>query len=414
MYNDTLQTARSFSAEEIRKDFPILSRPVGKNPLVYLDNAATTHKPTHVINSIRSFYESTNSNVHRGVHTLSQLATEQYESARNIVRNFLHASSQQEIVFTRGTTEGLNLLAQSFTNTVVGNGDEILLSGMEHHSNIVPWQMLAQRTGAIMKVIPVLDDGSLDMQTFYAMLTPKTKVISVVHISNSLGTVNPVNEIVKAGHNAGAVVIVDGAQSVAHTKIDVQEIGCDFFVFSGHKLYAPTGIGVLYGKRELLEKLPPYQGGGDMILTVSFEKTEYNELPYKFEAGTPNIEGAIGLAAAIEYLQQFDMESIARHEESLLRYATSLLEQNGVRIIGIAPGKSSIISFVLDGIHPHDVGSLLDRDGIAIRAGHHCTQPVMKRFSVPATNRASFAMYNTMPEVDALVDSLGSIKSLFA
>lgn len=404
----------SFNVQSIREDFPILSTMVYDKPLVYFDNAATTHKPRRVIEAIESFYTNSNSNVHRGVHLLSQHATNLYENARAVVKNYIHAASLEEIIFTRGTTEGINLVAHSFAARFLQPGDEIILSGMEHHSNIVPWQLAAERYGLLIKVIPIKDNGELDFDAYKQLLTPKTKLVGIVHISNALGTINPVREMISLAHECGAKVLVDGAQAIAHTQVDVQALDCDFYVFSGHKLYAPTGIGVLYGKKELLNAMPPYQGGGDMILSVSFEKTVYNELPAKFEAGTPHIAGAIGLASAIEYLSELGLEPVAAYEQELLDYATQLIAGiDEVRIIGQAPQKASVLSFTLKDIHPHDVGSLLDREGIAIRAGHHCAQPVMKRFGVPATNRASFAFYNTTEEIDHLAEALKKIILLF-
>jgi cysteine desulfurase / selenocysteine lyase len=398
-----------------RAMFPALHQLINGKPLVYFDNAATTHKPQSVIDSVNEFYSNDNSNVHRGVHTLSQRATAKFENVRELVRKFVNANEVGEIIFTKGTTDAINTVADSFGNEFIGKGDEIVLSGMEHHSNIVPWQLLAKRTGAIIKVIPVLDDGSLDIEAYSNLLSERTKIIGITHLSNALGTINPIKRMAEMAHSVGAKVLVDSAQSIAHIVVDVQELDIDFLCFSGHKIYAPTGIGVLYGRKELLNAMPPYQGGGDMILSVSFENTVYNALPYKFEAGTPNIAGAIGLGKAIEFVQEIGIDTIANYEHELLDYATKRIQElPKVRIIGTAQSKASVLSFVIDGIHPHDVGSLLDRDGIAIRAGHHCAQPVMKRFGIPASNRASFAFYNTVAEIDVFIESLKSVISMFA
>lgn len=406
--------AQVLDIEKIRSDFPILKQKVRNKPLIYFDNAATTQKPQVVIDEIIRYYSEFNSNVHRGVHFLSQIATQEFEVARRTIQKFINAKYEEEIVFTRGATESINLVASSLGKILLNPNDEIILSEMEHHSNIVPWQIVSSSTGAKIKVIPIDDNGELILEDFKKLLSEKTKIVSIVHISNSLGTINSIDEIIDLAHSVGAVVLVDGSQSIQHIPIDVQKLNCDFFVFSGHKTYAPTGIGVLYGKKELLERMPPYQGGGDMILSVSFEKTIYNQLPYKFEAGTPNIEGAIGLKSAINYLNQLGINNIFRYETLLLQYTTEqLLEIPEVRIIGTAPNKASLISFVIDGIHPHDIGTMLDRDGIAIRTGHHCAEPVMRRFQIPATTRASFAFYNTFEEVDIFINSLKKIIKRF-
>jgi cysteine desulfurase/selenocysteine lyase len=400
--------------EAIRRDFPILASKVHGRPLAYFDNAATTQKPRVVIDSQRRYYESQNANIHRGVHALSELATREYEGAREKVRRFLNAREEREIVWTRGTTEAINLVAQSWGRRNVGSGDEVLVTTMEHHSNIVPWQLLCEEKGAKLRVAPIDDRGRIVMPELEKLLSPRTKIVAVGHVSNALGTVNPVAEIVRLAHRAGAVVLIDGAQAVAHLKVDVQALDCDFYAFSGHKLYGPTGIGALYGKAKLLEAMPPWQGGGDMISSVSFEKTTWNEVPYKFEAGTPNIAGGIGLGVAIDYLLGLGIENAAAREHELLVYATAKLgEVPGLRIVGTADEKAAVVSFLLDDIHPHDVGTILDREGIAIRTGHHCAQPVMTRFGIPATARASFAFYNTKAEIDALVAGLRKVLEVF-
>lgn len=400
--------------ELIRQDFPILHQEIYGKPLVYLDNAATTQKPQIVIDAVSNYYSRYNSNIHRGVHYLSQQATDAYENARKTVQKFINATSTKEIIFTRGTTEAINLVACSYGRENLKQGDEIIISTMEHHSNIVPWQMLCEQTGAILRVIPITDSGEIILEEYKKLLNERTKIVSIIHVSNSLGTINPVKLMTEMAHEAGAVVLVDGAQAIQHFAVDVQDIGCDFYAFSGHKLYAPTGIGVLYGKRKLLEAMKPYQGGGDMILSVSFEKTTYNELPHKFEAGTPNISGVIGLGAAINYINNVGFENISAYEDEVLSYGTSLLSEiETLHIIGTAKEKSSVLSFSIDGIHPHDIGTFLDRDGIAVRAGHHCTQPLMKRYSVPATTRASISFYNTKAEIEALVVSLKKIIRMF-
>lgn len=406
--------AQMFDVETVRAMFPILARNVYGKPLVYLDNAATTQKPQRVIDSIVHYYTQLNSNIHRGVHLLSQEATVAYEHARETMQQFVNARSIREIIFTRGCTEGVNLIASTFGRRFIGEGDEIVISAMEHHSNIVPWQMLCEEKGAILRVVPINDAGELDMQAFEQMLNERTRLVSVVHVSNSLGTINPVKDIVRIAHGHNIPVAVDGAQAVPHCPVDVQDLDCDFYMVSGHKMYGPTGIGFLYGKAELLERLPPYQGGGDMILSVTFEKTTYNELPFKYEAGTPNIEGAIALAEAVAFIREIGYDAIAAHEHDLLTYTTQrLAEIPGVRMIGTAREKAAVASFVVDDIHPHDIGTFLDREGVAIRTGHHCTQPVMKRFGIPATNRASFAVYNTREEVDALIHALHKVIDVF-
>ena len=406
--------SKPLDVARIREDFPILKEMVHGKPLVYLDNAATSQKPQAVIDTVSRYYTAENANIHRGVHYLSQQATQDYEAARSGVRRFLNAAQDREIVFVRGTTEGINLVAGTFGRQNISQGDEIVISTMEHHSNIVPWQILCQERGAVLRVIPINEDGELEMDEYERLLGPRTKLVSIVHVSNALGTVNPVDQIVEMAHSYGAAVLVDGAQSAPHMPIDVQAMGCDFFVFSGHKLYGPTGIGVLYGREELLEAMPPYQGGGDMIKSVSFEKTIYNDLPYKFEAGTPNIAGVIGLGTAVDYITALGMDRTAPHERDLLEYGTrSLSEIGGLRLIGTARDKASILSFVLDGAHPHDIGTILDTEGVAIRTGHHCTQPLMERFGIPATARASLAFYNTRQEIDALVRGIYKVKEVF-
>ncbi|MDQ7980592.1 cysteine desulfurase [Paraburkholderia sp. SARCC-3016] len=397
-----------------RRDFPILdTRPDGK-PLIYLDNAATTQKPYRVIATEADYYRSTNSNVHRGVHWLAERATQAYERSRATVAKFVNAAHTSEIVFVRGTTEAINLVAHSFARPRLQTGDEIVLSAIEHHSNIVPWQLVCEQTGAVLKVVPVDDTGTLDMEAYKRLLGPRTKLVALAHVSNALGTVNPVKRLIDAAHEHGIPVLLDGAQAIAHMPVDVRSLDCDFYAFSGHKLYGPTGIGVLYGKAKWLDAMPPWQGGGDMIRTVSFEATTYNELPWKFEAGTPNIGGAIALAAAIDYIGSLGFATIAACEHALLEYATGELQRvDGVRLIGTAAEKSGILSFVVDGIHAHDVGSILSDAGIAVRAGHHCAMPAMARFNVPATVRASLALYNTHGEIDALVKGLARVKELF-
>lgn len=397
-----------------KADFPILSHPVRGKRLVYLDNGATTQKPHSVIEAERNFYLKSNANIHRGVHWLSQHATDLYEQGRERVRQLLNAADANEIVFTRGTTEAINLVAQSWACSNLKPGDEIILSGLEHHSNIVPWQLACERTGAKIKVIPLNDKGELDQQQYRQLLGPRVRLVAIAHISNALGTILPVTEMTRLAHDAGALVLVDGAQAVAHQSVDVQEIGCDFYAFSGHKLYGPTGIGALYGRYDLLQAMPPWQGGGDMIRTVSFERTTYAEAPQRFEAGTPNIAGVVGLAAAIDYVLDIGLDCIAAHESALLDYGTKALQSlDGVRLIGTAAEKAGILSFVVDGIHPHDLGTILDTEGVAIRAGHHCAMPVMTRFGIPGTARASLALYNNRDDIDALVKAIGAAQTMF-
>ncbi|MCF7842515.1 MAG: cysteine desulfurase, partial [Lentisphaeria bacterium] len=383
-------------------------------PLVYLDNAATTHKPASMIEAVNRFYQRDNSNVHRGVHYLSQKATGQYERARQTVRRFINAADENEIIFVRGATEGVNLIAQTFGRHFVHAGDEILISEMEHHSNIVPWQILCEQTGATLKVIPFMDSGEIDLNTYQSMLNPRVKLVGIVHLSNTLGTINPVAEMVKMAHAQEIPVLIDGAQSVAHLPVDVQAIDADFFVFSGHKVFGPTGIGVVYGKMDRLDQLQPYQGGGDMIHSVTFEKTIYADVPHKFEAGTPNIAGAIGLGAALEYLTSWSLEEIIRYENELLRYATQALKKiEGLTIIGNAQNKAGVISFALEDIHPHDIGTILDMEGVAVRTGHHCTQPIMDHYQIPATTRVSLAFYNNQADIDAMMQALQKAIEVF-
>ncbi|MDQ6972723.1 MAG: cysteine desulfurase [Mariprofundaceae bacterium] len=404
-----------FDVEKIRGDFPILQQQICGKPLAYLDNAATTQKPQSVIDAVQHYYARDNANVHRGVHTLSERATAAYEGARRIIADFFHAASEQEVIFTRGATEAINLVAASWGREHLSAGDEVLITHMEHHSNIVPWQMLCEQTGAVLKVAPINDAGELIMSEFEALLSGRTKLVGVVHMSNALGSINPVEEIVEKAHALGAVVLVDGAQAAAHLPVNVQALDCDFYVTSAHKMYGPTGIGVLIGKQGLLDAMPPYQGGGDMIRMVTFEKTEYNELPYKFEAGTPHIAGAIGFGKALEYINAIGFEAITQREKALLGYATTKAQSfEGLRIIGTAKKKACVLSFVLKGIHPHDLGTILDREGVAIRAGHHCAMPIMQFFKVPATARASFSIYNTEAEVDALFAALEKAQAIFA
>lgn len=400
-------TLEKLDVQSIRKQFPVLNREVKGHPLVYFDNAATSQKPQSVIDALVNYYSGYNANIHRGIHTLADEATAAFEKTREAVREFIHAGSTEEIIFTRGTTEGINLVAYTWGRQNINAGDEIIISGMEHHSNIVPWQILCEEKKAVLKVIPVSDEGELMAGEFEKLLSPKTKLVSIVHVSNSLGTVNPVKQIIEAAHGAGAVVVVDGAQSTVHLDINVQELDCDFFVFSGHKLYGPTGTGVLYGKKKLLEAMPPFLGGGEMIKEVTFEKTTYNDLPYKYEAGTPNIADTIALKAALDFINYTGKQKIRDHENELLRYATEQLYLiPGLRIIGEAREKISVVSFVIDKLHPQDIGILLDNRGIAVRTGHHCTQPLMDRFCIPGTIRASFAVYNTTEEIDKLVKGL--------
>lgn len=394
----------NLAIQKIREDFPILKRQVNGKPLIYLDNGATTQKPKQVIDAIMSYYTDMNSNVHRGVHYLSQISTDAFEVTRRKLQEFIHAAHDYEVVITKGTTDSINLVATCYGREFVHAGDEIIVSAMEHHSNIVPWQMLCEERGATLKVIPMNEDGELDMEAYKALLNAKTKLVSVNYVSNALGTINPVREIIQLAHAQGVPVLLDAAQAVQHIKIDVQELDVDFLAFSGHKMYGPTGVGVLYGKEEWLNKIPPYQGGGDMIKDVTFEKTTYNELPFKFEAGTPNIEAGIALNAAIDYINNLGIDNIKAYEDELLAYATEQLSTvEGIRFIGTAKEKSSVISFIVDGTHPYDIGVILDKLGIAVRTGHHCAQPVMDQFHIPGTVRASLAVYNTKEEIDALV-----------
>ena len=398
----------------VREDFPVLQQEIHGKPLVYLDSAATTQKPVRVISAIQHYYEKYNANVHRGVHYLSERATAQFEHARSRVRDFINAAAVEEIIFVRGTTEAINLVAQSYGRAKFVQGDEVILSELEHHSNIVPWQLLETQIGIKIRVIPVLDNGELDLEAYQQLFTKRTKIVSVNHVSNAIGTINPVAKIIEIAHQFEVPVMLDGAQAAPHIKIDVQLLDVDFYAFSGHKVYGPTGIGVLYGKRELLESMPPYQGGGEMISKVSFLETTFNKLPAKFEAGTPNISGALGLAAAIDYLSQIDIKAIMQHEQALLQDATERLRTiPGLKIIGEAQSKSPVISFVIENIHPHDIGTVLDHEGVAIRAGHHCAMPLMERFNIPATARASFAIYNTHQDIDALVEALNSVHKVF-
>jgi cysteine desulfurase/selenocysteine lyase len=399
----------------IRADFPILQRRVHGKPLVYLDNAATTQKPQAVIDRLNRYYREENANIHRGVHALSVDATEAYDEARDRVRRFINAAEAREIVFVRGATEAINLVASTFGRAHVAAGDEIVISHMEHHSNIVPWQILCEQKGASLRVIPISDAGELRLDEYERLLGPRTRLVAVTHVSNALGTINPVESIVRTAHDRGIPVLVDGAQAVAHMRVDVQAIGCDFYVFSGHKVFGPTGIGVLYGRGPLLEAMPPYEGGGEMIRMVTFERTLYKDAPGRFEAGTPNIAGALGLATAIDYLSTVDLDRVAAYEQELLRYGTEALAGiAGLRLTGTAPHKAAILAFVIEDIHPHDLGTILDRDGIAVRAGHHCCQPLMARLGVPATVRASLALYNTREEIEALASSLRAARAVFA
>lgn len=405
--NITDQASTAIDVQLIRQQFPVLNREVKGKPLVYLDNAATTQKPQVVIDALVDYYSGYNANIHRGIHTLAEEATAAFEATRDAVQQFIHAPAREEIIFTRGTTEGINLVAATWGRQNIGAGDEIIISAMEHHSNIVPWQILCEEKGALLKVIPVNDAGELVPGAYDQLLNEKTKLVSIVHVSNALGTVNPVKQMIEAAHQVGAVVFVDGAQSTVHLDIDVQDLNCDFFACSAHKLYGPTGVGVLYGKKDILEAMPVYQGGGEMIKEVSFEKTTYNELPYKYEAGTPNIADVVAFKAALDYIQATGKQDIARHEQALTDYATAQLALiPGLKLIGTATEKASVVSFVIEGVHPQDIGILLDNQGIAVRTGHHCTQPLMARFNIPGTIRASFAMYNTFEEVDALIAGL--------
>jgi cysteine desulfurase / selenocysteine lyase len=408
---DVLSTALSVAG--CRHHFPVLRQWVNGKPLVYLDNAATSQKPQVVIDAMIRYYEAENSNIHRGVHYLSERATAAYEKVREKVAGFLNAPSAKEIIFVRGTTEGINLVAHSYSRIAISQGDEVVISAIEHHSNIVPWQIICEERGAVLRVIPMDERGDLLLDEYAKLLTARTTIVAVTHVSNALGTVNPVKEMIRLAHAKGIPVLVDGAQAVPHMKVDVQDLDADFYAFSAHKMFGPTGVGVLYGKAKYLNAMPPYQGGGDMIKSVSFEKTTYADLPYKFEAGTPNIGGGIGLGAAIDYLHQLDMSALQSYEHGLLTYATEKVgEIPGVRLIGTAREKAGVLSFVVDGVHPHDIGTILDAEGIAIRTGHHCAQPVMTRYNVPATARASFAFYNTKEEIDALVKGIYRVKEI--
>jgi len=404
----------SWDVERIRKDFPILHEEVHGKPLVYLDNAATSQKPHVVIEALVDYYAKRNSNVHRGLHLLSERATEAYEEARARIQRFLNAAHSREIIFVRGTTEGINLVAQTYGRRAVGAGDEVVITALEHHSNIVPWQMLCEEKHGTLRVVPINDAGKVDVEAYEAMLGERTRLVAIAHVSNALGTILPVQRMIEAAHQRDIPVLVDGAQAAPHLRVDVQALGCDFYTFSGHKTYGPTGIGVLYGKTALLEQMPPFHGGGDMIKSVSFEKTVYNDLPYKFEAGTPHVAGAVGLGAALGYLEDLRLDRIAAYEHELLVYATDRLSAlPGVRLIGTARDKAAVLSFVVEGVHAHDVGTILDLEGIAVRAGHHCAMPVMTRFDIAATTRASLALYNTYEEIDRLIDGLGKVREVF-
>ena len=404
---------KGFLVNEIRKDFPILSTTVYGKPLIYLDNAATTQKPRSVIDTTLQYYSYENANIHRGIHYLSEIATQKYEEVREKVKQFINAEYEEEIIFVRGTTEAINLVASTFGKIRVKKDDEVLITGLEHHSNIVPWQMLCSEKGAKLKVVPINNFGEIEIEEFKKNLTEKVKIIAVTHVSNSLGVINPIKEIIQLAHRNNIPVLVDGAQAVAHLKVDVQKLGADFYAFSSHKVYGPTGVGVLYGKKALLDEMPPYQGGGDMIKSVTFEKTIFNDLPYKFEAGTPNIAGVIGFGSAIDYLNSIDLEQARLHENILLNYLTeSLFKMNGLRIIGNVKEKVPIVSFIVDNIHPHDIGTILDREGIAVRTGHHCAQPVMEHFGIPAIVRVSLALYNTLDEIDRLVSAIKKAREI--
>jgi cysteine desulfurase/selenocysteine lyase len=404
----------TLDVERVRRDFPILDRTVNGRPLVYLDSGASSQRPIAVLRAVEEYETHSHANIHRGVHALSQAATEAFEGARERVRRFINARSTKEIIFVRGTTEAINLVAQSYARTRLTAGDEIIVSALEHHANIVPWQMVCEQTGATLKVAPINARGEFLYDEYLKLLSPRTKIVAVAHVSNALGTILPVKKIVDAAHAQGAVVLVDGAQAVPHSHVDVRALGCDFYAFSGHKVYGPTGIGVLYGREELLQAMPPWQGGGDMILTVSFEKSTYNDLPAKFEAGTPNISGAIGLAAAMDYIESLGIDSIAAHENHLVELASAELQRlPGIQLVGTAPIKASIVSFVMDGVHPHDLGTILDHEGVAVRTGHHCAMPLMTFLGLPATVRASFAVYNTENDVKSLVAALGKAREVF-
>lgn len=408
------RAADLFPIEKVRADFPILKQIAHQHPLVYLDNAATTQKPECVLSALDRYYRAENANIHRGIHLFSERATKAFEGVREKIKNFINAKQAREIIFVRGTTEAINLVAQSYARPQLQAGDEIVITAMEHHSNIVPWQLVCEQTGATLKVAPMNHSGEVILEEYQRLLTARTKLVAVVHVSNALGTINPVRDMIELAHRQGIPVLLDGAQAIAHTPIDVQHLGCDFYAFSGHKLYGPTGIGVLYGKAELLQAMPPYHGGGDMISQVSFSKTTYKDIPYKFEAGTPHIAGVIGLGAAIDYLSQLGLNRIAAYERELLTYATEAAQQiPGLTLIGTAKHKSGILSFTLANAHPHDIGTILDHQGIAIRAGHHCAMPVMDFFQVPATARASFAFYNTKAEIDLLIAGLKKVQEIF-
>src|SRR5690349_14341254 len=409
------KTSRSFNVERIRGDFPVLHQTVNGKPLIYLDNAASSQVPQVVIDRGSIYLEQEHSNIHRGVHYLSQKATTAYEGAREKVKRFINAREARECIFVRGATEGINLVMYGYGRKFIGAGDEIIISAMEHHSNIVPWQMLCEEKGAKLRVIPMNDRGELILEEYEKLLGPRTRMVAVAHVSNALGTINPVRQIIEMAHRVGSLTLIDGAQAAPHMPVDVQALDSDFYTFSGHKVFGPTGIGILHGKMKLLNAMPPYQGGGDMIRTVTFEKTTYNEVPYKFEAGTPNIAGGIGLGAALDYMTHIGLDKIAAYEHDLLVYGTEALAQiPGLRMIGTAREKAAVLSFVIEGIHPHDIGTVLDRQGIAVRTGHHCAQPVMDRYQVPATTRASLAFYNTTAEIDALVDGLKKVKEIFS
>lgn len=411
----TVASEMELDVGSIRRDFPILHQAVNGKPLVYLDNAASSQRPRAVIDAVSGYYERDHANVHRGVHTLSQRATDAYEGARDVIRNFINARDTKEIIYVRGTTEAINLVAQSYARPRLGPDDEILISGLEHHANIVPWQLVCEQTGAKLKVIPIDERGEIDYEAFERLIGRKTKLLALAHVSNALGTIVPVEKFIARAKELGVPVLLDGAQAVPHGSVDVRALDCDFYCFSAHKMCGPTGFGVLYGRQELLDAMPPWQGGGDMILTVSFEKTTYNQLPWKFEAGTPHISGAVGLATAIRYLQRIGMDRIARYEHQLLEYATTRLQSvPGLKVIGTAANKAAVVSFTLEGIHPHDIGTILDTEGVAIRTGHHCAMPVMEFFKIPATARASMAFYNTFEEIDTLVAALDRARSLLA
>ena len=408
------EQSTTFDVHAIREDFPILRETVHGKPLVYLDNANTTQKPRQVLEALDQYYRHDNANIHRATHLLSERATKAYEGARTKLQRLIGAADSREVIFTRGCTDAINLVAQSWARTSLGRGDEVLVTWMEHHSNIVPWQIVCQQTGATLRVAPISDAGEVDVEAFEALLGPRTRLAALNHVSNALGTINPIERLVASARAAGAVTLVDGAQAIPHLPVDVQAIGCDFYAFSGHKMYGPTGTGVLYGRAPLLEAMPPYQGGGDMIASVTFEKTDYNVLPYKFEAGTPNIAGFVGLGAAVDYLNGIDRAAALEHEDALLEYATARVAAiDGVTLIGRAARRTSVLSFVVDGIHPHDIGTILDREGVAVRTGQHCAQPVMDRYGITATVRASIGLYNTREEIDALVDGLHKVREVF-